>query len=136
MVYAGCEEDSTEKVRVGLLGRWELFKGYRNRQQTETLAGIYFEFNGDKTMKTNLPLVPETQVEYELSKNTIYQKGLKPLKYEIKELADSVLVLTMVLRGMPFELHLRKVLPPLDSIQNGMDFPPPDSPAEVIDTPR
>jgi hypothetical protein len=103
-----CTEDVSEKYRFFLPGRWELYKGFRNKKPTETLTGVYFEFTEQGTMKTNLPLGPEEPVPFELSKNQIQQKGSKPLKYEIRQICDTTMLLSLETRGMPFEFYLRK----------------------------
>lgn len=116
LVFAGCEEDTTELNRAALQGRWELTKGFRNKQATATLSGIYYEFDPAGKMKTNLPVVQEVFMDYELKRNTLVQKSAKPVNYQIIQLNDSTLVLSTELRGIPFELHLHKMSPPPDTL--------------------
>ena len=105
--FTSCEEE--QKVDPQMLkGRWEIVKGFRNQNETETLAGTYFLFEDGNKMKTNLPVGPEEFMDFELDKNTIKQKSSPPVKYQIIALNDSTLVLGLELRGMQFEMHFQK----------------------------
>jgi hypothetical protein len=124
LFFAACQEDTTDKNKAYLSGRWELYKGLRNKKPTETLAGIYFEFNSNGMMKTNLPVGPEGQVPFELSKNTILQKSNKPVQYEIRQICDTTMLLTLETRGMPFELYLRKAQERKDTLPSAVPVLP------------
>lgn len=102
-----CEEDQHIDPKT-LTGRWELVQGFRNKKETATLAGTYFLFENGSKMKTNLPVGSEEQMEYELDKLSIQQKSSPPVKYEILTLNDTSLILGLELRGMQFELRLRR----------------------------
>lgn len=103
-----CNSEVVVKNKALLTGRWELFKALRNQKATETLDGTYFVFSDASKMSTNLPVGPEGESDFELSANQIKQKGAKPLTYNIVELSDSLLTLSIELRGMPFELFMRR----------------------------
>lgn len=103
-----CDEGEQTISPQRLNGRWELAQGFRNKKETATLAGTYFLFEDGAKMKTNLPVGPEEQMNYELEKFTILQKSSPPLKYEIITLSDTSLILGFELRGMQFELRLRR----------------------------
>lgn len=107
----GCEPDSSPQNRVLLNGKWQIFKAFRNQKQTETLDGVYFTFYENGKMITNLPVGPEQEMEFDFNKNIIRQKGSKVLEYQITTLNDSILVLGIELRGIPFELQLRRAVP-------------------------
>ncbi|MBU6340815.1 MAG: hypothetical protein KGS48_04915 [Bacteroidetes bacterium] len=118
LACGGSKEDP--KNRTLILGRWDIAQAFRNQKQTETLQGVYFEFKNSGKMITNLPVGPETEVDYELNRNVLLQKGPKVLEYQVETLSDSVLVLAIELRGLPFELHLRRHLDaPQDTLQGG-----------------
>jgi hypothetical protein len=104
---SGCTDENTKQQAL-LTGRWELVRGFRNAKETETLDGTYFRFEGNGKMQTNLPLGANEPVDYTLEKNTIVQNGPMPVKYTIQKLTDSELVLVLELRGMQFEMHLKR----------------------------
>ena len=112
-LLAACD-DTAEKNRAALAGHWELTKALRNQRETGVLVGIYFDFEGDGKMTTNLPVAPETPVttDYEVTQKEIIQKLPLPLTYEIQSLDDSTLVLKMEMRSIPFELYLQRAEKP------------------------
>jgi hypothetical protein len=112
-----CVDESDQKNKSLVIGRWELDKAFRNNKQTETLAGTFFEFNESGKMSTNLPVGQETITDYEVKGTEIRQKGTKTLKYNIQSLTESQMILQIELRGMPFELQLNRMAPAVkDSI--------------------
>lgn len=108
LLAAACN-DTTEKNRAALLGHWELTKAVRNQRETGLLAHIYFDFEPDGKMLTNLPVAPEPAItDYEVDGEEIVQQLPQALHYRIQTLNDSVLVLSMEMRSIPFELQLRR----------------------------
>lgn len=104
----GCEDEKTKQQAL-LTGRWELVRGFRNAKETETLAGTYFRFEEQGKMQTNLPLgANENAVDFTLEKNEIIQSGPMPIKYTIQKLTDTELILVLELRGMQFEMHMKR----------------------------
>ena len=108
MLFLSCGGESKNNS-LALVGRWEIVRGYRNKAETETLAGTYFRFGSDGKMQTNLPVSPEEPIDYEVNSTEIRQNCSPPIKYEILNLNDSALVLGLELRGMQFEMHFRRV---------------------------
>ncbi len=109
LLCVSCGDD-TEKSRPLLNGRWELVKGLRNHKKTETLAGLYFQFDSEDKMLTNFPVGAEEFAAFELRQSEIRQQFPTQLvRYQIKGLSDSTLILTTEMRGVLFEMHLRKV---------------------------
>lgn len=105
--------DTTEKNRAALLGHWELTKALRNQRETGLLANIFFDFEPDGKMLTNLPVAPEpSATDYEVAGEEIVQKLPQPLHYRIQTLNDTVLVLGLEMRSIPFELQLRRAEKP------------------------
>ena len=103
-----CEEDAPQ-IRLLLNGRWELAKALRNQKQTETLSGVYFQFGEDNKMLTNFPSGSEEFAAFELKRREIIQNFPAQLvRYQIKGLSDTSLILTTEMRGALFELQLRK----------------------------
>lgn len=125
-LFAGCEED-TSKTQALITGRWELFKGFRNQKETETLQGVFFQFGGDGKMLTNLPVGADAPTEYELKKNEIHQKSPQPITYFIQSATDTMLVLTMELRGMQFEMQLQRAMPATETAPQDSLAQPADS---------
>lgn len=111
-LLASCNSDGRPAPNKALLiGKWELYKAMRNQKPTETLSGTYFTFDDAGQMVTNLPVGPEAPCPYDVDGAQIKQKCGKPLVYNIVELSDSLLTLTIELRGMPFELFMRRGVP-------------------------
>lgn len=107
LLFASCENE-TEKNQNTLVGRWQLIKGLRNKNETQTLQGVFYEFGADGKMQTNLPIGADTPTDYTVIKNDIEQKSAQPVKYHIQSLTDSTLVMTLEMHGVPFEFHFRR----------------------------
>ncbi len=105
----GSEPENQQEL---LLGRWELAQATRNGNPTESLSELYFVFNEDGSMNTNLP-VPgmAAQNQYKLDGRTLYQyneESPDELSYYIEEFGDSTLVLSTEIRNVRFSFTLRK----------------------------
>lgn len=126
LLLFSCEGDSKNNS-LALIGRWEIVRGYRNKVETETLAGTYFQFGDDGKMQTNLPVSPEEPIAYEVNNTEIRQKCTPPIRYEIINLNDSALVLGLELRGMQFEMHFRRI-----AKSAGENTPPAGSESDTL----
>ncbi|MCY7329279.1 MAG: lipocalin family protein [Saprospiraceae bacterium] len=104
--------DNTANNKNSIVGYWQLTKGLRNRTETPTLQGVYYQFGADGKMQTNLPIGAEQPTDYTVQEDKIEQKSPQPINYHIQLLTDSILVLTTELRGIPFEFHLQRILNP------------------------
>lgn len=120
IALSGCEE-TTETNRKAILGDWEIVKGTRNEKETESLAGTTFHFGDDGKMATNLPIGIETPTDYEVEKNTISQIGRQTVKYTIKTFTDTTLTLGLEMRGIAFEMLLRRFTPTVQD-SSGFEF--------------
>lgn len=107
LLLTSCENE-TEKTQSTLVGRWQLTKGLRNKNATQTLQGVYYQFGADGKMQTNLPIGADTPTDYTVVKNDIEQKSAQPVTYHIQTLTDSTLVMTLEMHGVPFEFHFRR----------------------------
>ncbi len=118
-------EDTSEKTQAAIIGHWELTKALRNDRETGTLEGVYFDFKADGKMQTNLPVGADVPVEYEVEKTEIVQKTPQPIRYQVATVEDSLLILKMEVRGMTFEMQLRRAAEPapVDSLA----VPPSDT---------
>ena len=117
--FFACTDDKKAPPLPSLVGRWELAQGFRAKKPTELLTGIYFQFGADGMMMTNLPIVDETSVPYEIKKSDILQKSEPPLFYHDTNATDSTLSLALEMRGVQFDLKLRRAATVVDSIPPG-----------------
>ncbi len=115
LFFTSCENE-TEKNQAALLGRWQLTKGLRNKNETQTLQGVFYHFGADGKMQTNLPIGAEGPTDYVVVKNEVEQRSAQPVRYTIQQLTDSALVMTLEMHGVPFEFQFRRV---------SEDTPPP-----------
>lgn len=129
LLIAACVDDDKKKPFT-IEGRWELFRGFRNQRETETLQGVFFQFGADGKMITNLPVGAESLTDYELKKNEIYQNSPQPVVYKIQSVTDTTLVLTMEMRGVLFEMQLRKAPPLAEPAPQDSLAPPADTLSE------
>ena len=107
-LFASCENE-TENNQTALVGRWQLTKGLRNRNETQTLKGVYYQFGADGKMQTNLPIGAEAPTDYVVKKNKIEQRSAPPVTYQIQTLTDTLLVMTLEMHGVPFEFQFRRM---------------------------
>lgn len=110
-----CDKKS-EVNRQKLIGDWQLVKGFKNDKETGLLEGTTFSFSEAGEMTTNLPIGVESPAPFEVEKDILHQKGRHTIDYTIKNCTDSLLVLALKMRGIDFELHLAKFVPPVDSL--------------------
>lgn len=114
LLFSACENE-TEKNQAALVGRWQLTKGFRNKNETHTLQGVYYQFGADGKMQTNLPIGAETPTDYVVQQGDIEQRSAQPVKYHILSLNDSVLVMSLDMQGVPFEFHFRRAVDSLST---------------------
>lgn len=101
----GSEPGNTAEL---ITGRWNIDQAYRDGQQTGTLDELFFVFNEDGTMRTNLSGAEE-EAAYEVDGNVIRQRDSRiEADYEVLEITDSTLVLTTELRNFRFRFDLKK----------------------------
>lgn len=106
------------KIKASVPGYWAVETAFRDKQETQLLKGVFFQFNPDGTMSTNLPNITAENTGYEVKNNIIIQSGNNPMQYEVIGEPDSTLVLSMVISNTPFELHLKKESPQQPHSQN------------------
>ncbi len=129
-VFLTACDDNTASTQSSISGRWELFKGFRNQKETETLSGVFFQFGTDGKMQTNLPVGAEAPTVYELERNEIHQKSPQEVTYFIESVTDTTLVLALEMRGMQFEMHLKKAVPAPEPLPQDSLTQPADSLSE------
>ena len=106
---ASCKKDADATAGL-LLGRWELQEGFRNRQLSESLAGLFFEFGTEGQMSTNLPLM-DASVNSTFTadpEKIVQRQGELEVEYRIESLNDSLLIINTKLRNYDFRFVLKK----------------------------
>ena len=82
----GCH--NKEAILNNLSHRWLLDKGFRNEKETDSLAGLYFDFNKSGEVTTNLNGQDE-RLTYKLNgEDVIELNGTESLFLNIIELDD------------------------------------------------
>jgi hypothetical protein len=118
-----CKPDPKLPALKDVVGAWEVKAATRNKRPTGILAGAYFIFTENGTMKSNLPLLAEQgewQTKFEIVEDTLIQQSIPGARYIIKSWNDSSMTLEFSTRGIPFQLALAKTS--LEKI-----YPVPDS---------
>lgn len=108
MGVSACKTEKQDDYSEKILGRWELLEAKRNGDPTESLIGLFFEFQTGGAMRTNLSATEETAA-YELQDNKILQRQSQiEADYTIEEITDSTMTLTTTLRNYNFRFLLKK----------------------------
>lgn len=116
-----CTNDAPPSKPI-LVGYWSMEKALRDSRETNLLDAVFFQFEANGTMFTNLPNTSDAPTEFELNDNIIVQKTADKVQYNILSITDTTLVLAFNRRNTPFEFHLKKTAAPL----------PPATPADSL----
>ena len=115
--FAACGEDEPKSPTYDkqlLIGRWELTDAWRSKRKTETLTGIYYEFD-DSKMRTNFTMdMKEQEFAYDFDGQSVLQKGKTERFLYIDSLTQSFLLISTTFNEFPFKLALQKK-PPIQS---------------------
>ena len=102
----GCH--NKEAILNNLSHRWLLDKGFRNEKETDSLAGLYFDFNTSGEVTTNLNGQDE-RLTYKLDGEDIIElAGTEGVFLNIMELSETKLVLQTDIQGYTFKFELLK----------------------------
>ena len=102
----GCH--NKEAILNNLSHRWLLDKGFRNEKETDSLAGVYFDFNTSGEVTTNLNGQDE-RLTYKLDGEDIIEiAGTEGVFLNIIELSETKLVLQTDIQGYTFKFVLLK----------------------------
>jgi hypothetical protein len=102
----GCH--NKEAILNNLSHRWLIDKGFRNEKETDSLAGLYFDFNTSGEVTTNLNGQDE-RLSYKLDgEDIIALAGTEGVFLNIMELSDTKLVLKTDIQGYTFKFVLLK----------------------------
>lgn len=97
-----------EAIISNLSHRWVLDKGFRNEKETDSLTGLYFEFNKVGEVTTNLNGQDE-RLTYKLNGEDIIElAGTEVVFLNIMELSEAKLVLQTEIKGYTFKFDLLK----------------------------
>jgi len=102
----GCH--NKEAILNNLSHKWLLDKGFRNEKETDSLTGLYFDFNTSGEVTTNLNGQDE-RLTYELEgEDIIALAGTEGVFLNIMELSETKLVLQTDIQGYTFKFVLLK----------------------------
>ena len=102
----GCH--NKEAILNNLSHRWLLDKGFRNEKETDSLAGLYFDFNSSGEVTTNLNGQDE-RLTYKLNGEDIIEIiGSELIFLNIIELSETKLILQTDLQGYNFKFEMGK----------------------------
>ena len=105
LLTAACTEEP-ENIQELLPGRWELQQATRNGKPTRSLAELFYEFDKQGSMQTNLPIA-KGESTYEVTGQDIEQnQNGNIIVYTVTSITDSTLILQTKLRDTPFEFQL------------------------------
>ena len=102
----GCH--NKEAILNNLSHRWLLDKGFRNEKETDSLAGLYFDFDTSGEVTTNLNGQDEI-LTYKLDGEDIIElAGTEGVFLNIIELSETKLILQTDIQGYMFKFVLLK----------------------------
>lgn len=102
-----CEDDNPQYA-LDLPGRWEVVNAFRDQAVTESLRGLFFDFQKEGKLITNLSGTEE-EYTYELTEEQLLQRdGPISADYTIEQLTADTLILQTVLRKKHFRLIMEK----------------------------
>ena len=102
----GCH--NKEAILNNLSHRWLLEKGFRNEKETDSLAGLYFDFDTSGEVTTNLNGQDE-RLTYKLDGEDIIElAGTEGVFLNIIELSETKLILQTDIQGYMFKFVLLK----------------------------
>jgi len=102
----GCH--NKEAILNNLSHRWLLDKGFRNEKETDSLTGLYFDFNKSGEVTTNLNGQDE-RLTYKLNGEDIIElAGTEAIFLNIMELSETKLVVQTDIQGYTFKFVMLK----------------------------
>ncbi|MEZ4983998.1 MAG: hypothetical protein R2795_02990 [Saprospiraceae bacterium] len=106
LVLSSCTDE--DETRSKLEGRWEVKEAFRNEKQTEMLQGLFFDFQPEGQLLSNLTGMEEKST-YALDGKFIQQRGgAIEADYKIETLEDTILVVTTTIRDKRFKMIFGK----------------------------
>ncbi|WP_236978415.1 hypothetical protein [Membranihabitans maritimus] len=105
-IFVAC--DSGNNVKELIKGQWIVNDVVRRGKNTNTLNGLSFEFRKDSVL-TNLSLLGNNL--YKIDTDSITISSNPPLRFHIKHLDTSNLILSGKIQNTPFLLTFNRVEP-------------------------
>lgn len=99
--FFACKE-SVDPRHKTIAGNWYIHRAEVDGTSTQRLDGTIFTFANGKII-TNVPQIGEGT--YTFDDDKIIQKGDPSISYTIEELSDTILILSMNFRDIPFRLE-------------------------------
>jgi hypothetical protein len=97
-----------EAIIQNLSHRWAIEKGFRNEKETDSLAGLYFDFNTSGEVTTNLNGQDE-RLSFKLDgEDIIALAGTEVVFLNIMELSETKLVVQTDIQGYTFKFVMLK----------------------------
>lgn len=88
--------------------QWIIEKAFRNEKITESLSGLYFDFQRGGELATNLNGADERLKWVLQGEDVLALEGQEKVFLHIASLSDSTLVLDTKLQGYNFRFQLRR----------------------------
>lgn len=109
ILFFTCDSETSSTSNL-FVGRWELEEALKNGKNSDLLEGIYFEFFQDGSLKSNFNATGQEELsKYKIKGEEIQQSESElNLNFEVSEIKDTVLVLKTQLRGVNYQLLLKK----------------------------
>jgi hypothetical protein len=120
--FVSCKTD-TPKSYPTVTGYWVVASALRDTRETRLLADVFFLFEPDGKMFTNLPNTAETTTDYEVKEDKIIQQSTPIAVYNILSKSDTTMTLNLEINNTAFEIHLKKTTPPLPSPIDSLSKP-------------
>lgn len=101
-----CKEDAKTD---NLDGRWEIIGGTFNGRAADQFKGFYLEFGKDGSLKTNLNANAADEIgTFKIKNGKILKQTAEEATFTIKEIKDTVMMLSTQMRGIDFQFILHK----------------------------
>lgn len=113
-LFVSCADEQNDAQdqdnKIQLTNRWELTSAQRSGKKTETLRDAYFDLKEDGTAIVNLDGRPQ-DARWETTANLLTlsdtQSDYLAADYEISNLQDSTVTLSVTWRDMPFVMDFK-----------------------------
>jgi hypothetical protein len=113
-VFVSCNTDAV-KSNTNVTGYWTVVSALRDSRETRLLSDVFFQFESDGKMLTNLPNTADTTTYFEVKEDKIIQKSAPAVTYNILSKSDTTMTLRLEINNTPFEIHLKRKNEPLPS---------------------
>lgn len=116
IILWSCTSDSQADGEVSLEGYWGLTQASINGKVSDRLSSLYFEFEKDSLLHTNI-LGEDASYPYQQTETEIIQHSIPEIVYSIDQLTDTLLTLTTQIQNADFVLYLGRRSSDIESNQ-------------------